>query len=134
MRRTRRGVRPIQSWLCGRGDRLTAMTSSNGTRGPQFVQVGELHVDRERYVASWGGSSLQLTYLQFQVLFRIAKACGAVVRYEELESEIWGESSEQSRRRLAVLVSRIRSKLGPGAAQLVTVHRVGYRIAGETSA
>ena len=114
-----------------RGDRLTATTTSNGAGGPQVVQVGELEVDRERYVASWGGRSLQLTYLQFQVLFRIAKARGTVVRYEDLESEIWGEPSERSRRRLAVMVSRIRSKLGPGAGQLVTVHRVGYRIAGD---
>jgi two-component system phosphate regulon response regulator PhoB len=60
---------------------------------------------------------------------RIASARGRVITFETLEAELWQSSSERTRRRLAVLVSRLRSKLGPASAYIDTVRFVGYRMA-----
>ncbi len=85
-------------------------------------------IDRERYLVTFAGESVQLTYMEFHVLLRIAGGGGRVVSYDELALAFWGASSALTRRRLAVLVSRIRAKLGAGARCIDTVKRVGYRL------
>ena len=59
----------------------------------------------------------------------IATARGRVAPYATLAEALWGGFEREHRSRLAVLVSRVRSKLGPGAWHLQTVRQVGYRLA-----
>ena len=49
--------------------------------------------------------------------------------YDSLAEALWGKPVPHARRRLAVIVSRIRSKLGEAADVIDTVTRVGYRLA-----
>ena len=67
--------------------------------------------------------------MEFQALYLIACAGGRVAPYATLAEALWGGAEREHRSRLAVLVSRIRSKLGPGAYYLQTVRQVGYRVA-----
>lgn len=87
-----------------------------------------MEVDRERYLVRVAGRRVDLTFMQFQVLVAIAEQAGRVASYDTLTQRFWGASSERHRRRLAVLISRLRSKLGDGARYIDTVHRVGYRL------
>jgi two-component system alkaline phosphatase synthesis response regulator PhoP len=93
------------------------------------VRFGGLEVNRERYWVTVNGHAVRLTHMEFQILQRIAEAGGKVVRYDELARSIWGTPSRRTRRRLAVLVSRIRGKLGEDAPPIETVRQVGYRLA-----
>ncbi len=64
----------------------------------------------------------------FNALWAIASEAGWVATYKRLG----GVPTARTRRRLAVIVSRLRSKLGEtGAAYIETVTRVGYRFAWE---
>jgi DNA-binding response OmpR family regulator len=92
------------------------------------ITVGDLVIDRERFLVTVGDKPAELTYMEFQALYMIASAGGRVAPYETLAEVLWGERGRAHRRRLAVLVSRIRSKLGPGACYLQTVRQVGYRL------
>jgi len=94
-----------------------------------FIQSGALTIDRERYEVTVAGASIALTFQEFNALWYIAALEGRVATYDELAQELWGEVDPRARRRLAVLMSRLRSKLGTdGARFLDTVTRVGYRL------
>lgn len=92
------------------------------------IEFGALRIDQERYEVTVAGSPVQLTYQEFNALWFIAAREGRVATYEALAQELWGEVDARAGRRLAVLMSRLRSKLGAeGAALVETVTRVGYR-------
>lgn len=93
------------------------------------IEVGDLVIDRERFLVTVGAATAALTYMEFRALYLIAAAGGRVASYEALAGELWGDGGRDRRRRLAVLVSRIRSRLGPCAGYLQTVRQVGYRLA-----
>ncbi len=92
------------------------------------ILYGDLQVDRERYLVTFAGQIVRLTYMEYRLLVRIAEAQGRVVSYEDLALSCWGSVSTVDRRRLAVLISRIRAKMGAGSNYLSTVQRVGYRL------
>jgi DNA-binding response OmpR family regulator len=92
------------------------------------IRYGDLKVDKERYLVTFAGQVVALTYMEYRLLVRIAEAMGRVVSYEDLALACWGDVSSVDRRRLAVLISRIRTKMGPGSDYLSTVQRVGYRL------
>ena len=92
------------------------------------IRCGVLTIDRERYRVTVSDQPVELTYMEFHVLLAIAERAGRVASYEELGREFWDDASASTRRWLAVLVSRTRSKLGDAAPYLDTVHRVGYRL------
>lgn len=107
---------------------MTAMPSphepTDGT-----IHIGELIIDRDRFLVTVAGAPVPVTYTEFRTLHLIANARGHVTSYQELSNALWGESTVQTRRRLAVVISRIRSKLGPTVDYIDTVYRVGYRLA-----
>ena len=92
------------------------------------IAVGDLVVDRERFRVTVADDPAPLTYMEFEALYVIAEAGGRVVAYDRLAEALWGAAGDDHRARLAVLVSRIRSKLGPAAQYLQTVRQVGYRL------
>ena len=92
------------------------------------IAVGDLVVDRERFRVTVADDPAPLTYMEFEALYVIAEAGGRVVVYDQLAEALWGAADDDHRARLAVLVSRIRSKLGPAAQYLQTVRQVGYRL------
>lgn len=94
-----------------------------------IIEVGVLTIDRERYEVTVAGSAVRLTFQEFNALWYIAAREGRVATYAELAQELWGDVDSRAGRRLAVLMSRLRSKLGAdGAGLLDTVTRVGYRL------
>jgi DNA-binding response OmpR family regulator len=91
--------------------------------------IGDLTIDRERYAVTLEGRALELTYTEFQALWALARRDGRVVSPDQLARELWGTVPPRARRRIAVTISRLRSRLGPdGADYIRTVHRVGYRL------
>jgi DNA-binding response OmpR family regulator len=93
------------------------------------IEAGDLLIDRERYLVTVAGRPVTLTYTEFNTLWMIAEQEGRVVTYERLAEQLWGRETARSRRRLAVIISRVRSKLGEEGDAIDTVTRVGYRLA-----
>ena len=108
----------------------TTTTGSQTTDGAPSgrIAVGDLVVDRERFRVTVADDPAPLTYMEFETLYVIAEAGGRVVAYDRIAEALWGAAGDDHRARLAVLVSRIRAKLGPAARQLQTVRQVGYRL------
>ena len=95
---------------------------------PTIIRCGDMEVDCERHLVRVANRRVDLTFMEFRVLVAIAERAGKVAPYSALAQRFGGASSELHRRRLAVLISRLRSKLGDGARYIDTVQRVGYRL------
>ena len=74
------------------------------------------------------GKALRLTLTEFRLLADLVRARGRVRSREALLAEVWGYDSEVLSRTVDTHVRRLRHKLGPASAWLVTVRGVGYRV------
>jgi two-component system phosphate regulon response regulator PhoB len=92
------------------------------------IRSGPIEVDLENHVALIQGKALRLTLTEFRLLADLVRARGRVRSREALLAEVWGYDAEVLSRTVDTHVRRLRHKLGPAAAWLVTVRGVGYRV------
>jgi len=101
---------------------------ADAPRGP--VRIGELEVDERSRRASLRGRELELTLKEFDLLARLVRDAGSVVRREDLMTDVWDENWFGSMKTLDVHVSTLRRKLEDDPAlprYLHTVRGVGFR-------
>ena len=103
------------------------MTSTPESTGPPALRCGSLVIDRERHQVTVHERPVALTYMEFRLLWLVVEGQGRVLSYGLLAEQLWGAEGPAARRRLAVLMSRLRTKLGLAAGHIETVQRVGYR-------
>ena len=93
-----------------------------------LVEYGGLVLNLETYQASFGGQSLDLTYMEYELLKFLAQNPGKVFSRETLLSRVWGYEYFGGARTVDVHIRRLRAKLGEEHANLIqTVRSVGYR-------
>ncbi|WP_121251914.1 response regulator transcription factor [Nocardioides ferulae] len=98
----------------------------DATRRP----AATLRVDRRGRRVWIGDDEVALTSKEFDLLSMLELEAGAVVRREQLMSEVWDENWFGSTRTLDVTMSRLRLKLDDAGApvKVVTVRGVGFRL------
>lgn len=101
------------------------------TEGRREVEHRGLLLDPERREASLVGLDLELTTLEFDLLFVLMEAPGRVFSRNELIDRVWGGDFSGVDRVVDVHVSNLRQKLArlQGEDLLVTVRGVGYKLA-----
>ena len=94
------------------------------------VAVGDLEIDLASRVVRVGGSSVQLSAKEFDLLVALADDPERVFRKEELLRDVWGFRSLGRTRTLDSHASRLRRKLNSNgeAGYVVNVWGVGYRL------
>ena len=105
---------------------------ADAPRGP--VEIGELEVDERSRRATLRGRELELTLKEFDLLARLVRDAGSVVRREDLMTDVWDENWFGSMKTLDVHVSTLRRKLEDDPAlprYLHTVRGVGFRFVSE---
>ena len=102
----------------------------------QFDEDGEvisaqgLTIDLARRVVEVGGSRVQLTYVEFELLRILASHPGRVYSRRMLLEALWGGADYREPRTIDVHVRHLREKLEPDPAEpeyILTVRGVGYR-------
>ncbi len=96
------------------------------------VSAGPLVVDSARHEARWEGVLLDLTALEFDLLFALARHAGQVLNREQLLRQVWGYDYYGDQRVVDAAVKRLRAKLrraDPTTGLVVTVRGVGYKLA-----
>jgi DNA-binding response OmpR family regulator len=96
--------------------------------GPLFA--GELEIRADQFQAFVGGSSVDLTRREFEVLQLVAQAEGKVLQREEIYQAVWGYAMAHGDRSVDVFVRKVRHKLeraSPGWSYIHTHFGVGYR-------
>jgi DNA-binding response OmpR family regulator len=99
-------------------------------RGKQHdvIAYGPLALNLETYQAVVAGRSLDLTFMEYELLRFLAAHPGRVFTREVLLARVWGYEYFGGARTVDVHIRRLRAKLGEENAHLIeTVRSVGYR-------
>ena len=110
--------------------RAVLRRAQNSTE-PDRLVVGELNIERTSRVAHFAGRQLDLTRLEFDLLWHLARHEGTVVTKRELVGEVWRQPYGGAERTVDVHLSWLRRKLGENAAEpryLHTVRGVGVKL------
>jgi two-component system, OmpR family, response regulator VicR len=94
-------------------------------------RAGPLAIDPARHEATWDGSALDLTALEFDLLYILARHAGQVLSREQLVEQVWGYDYYGDLRVVDAAVKRLRAKLrraAPQAEPLETIRGVGYKL------
>jgi DNA-binding response OmpR family regulator len=92
------------------------------------IRQGDVVIDEGTYTAKIRGTSLDLTFKEFELLKFLAQHPGRVFTRAQLLQEIWGYDYFGGTRTVDVHIRRLRSKLGPEFESIIsTVRNVGYR-------
>ena len=96
--------------------------------------IQDLRIDRGARRAWLGAQELELARKEFDLLERLARDAGHVVKREDLMSDVWDVNWFGSTKTLDVHISWLRRKLGDDAAEpryIRTVRGVGFRLAAQ---
>ncbi|MFE3517256.1 winged helix-turn-helix domain-containing protein [Streptomyces sp. NPDC059166] len=90
--------------------------------------AGPVHIDSTRRTAAVDGVTLDLTYLEFELLAHLVAHPHRVHTRDQLVTTVWGYGHVGDGRTVDVHVARLRRKLGPEHRRSIqTVRRVGYK-------
>ncbi|HWM55551.1 MAG TPA: response regulator transcription factor [Solirubrobacterales bacterium] len=96
--------------------------------GPMLA--GEMEIRADQFQAFVGGTSLDLTRREFELLLLLADAEGQVLEREAIYQRVWGYAMAHGDRSVDVFVRKLRQKLekrSPGWGYIHTHFGVGYR-------
>ena len=102
--------------------RTNGATESNGT--PVLV-IGELKIDRERYLVYKGDVSITLPRKEFELLSLLTSKPGKVFTREDILARVWGTDIIVGDRTIDVHIRKIREKLGDDSIK--TIKGIGYK-------
>jgi two-component system response regulator MtrA len=100
----------------------------------ETLQIGDLSISVDGHSVKRGGTLIQLTPLEFDLLLALARRPWQVFSREVLLEQVWGYRHAADTRLVNVHVQRLRSKIerDPEHPEIVvTVRGIGYK-AGET--
>ena len=103
---------------------------------PRRARIGELNVDAGRREVHLGDRRIELTTVEFDLLWFLVERAGQVVSRQDIYQALYNYDYDGLDRGVDVYISRIRHKLGDdsGAAHYIkTVRGVGYLMADETA-
>jgi two-component system OmpR family response regulator len=108
--------------------RLRALDRRSGME--RAATCGELRLDPVTHALTVAEKEAPLTPTEFRVLGSLVEHAGDAVRRRDLVRAGWPEGAIVHDNTLDVYIARLRKKLGELSAdtQIVTVHRVGYRL------
>jgi DNA-binding response OmpR family regulator len=98
------------------------------------LKVGSCSLNAEtKQLTSWGGATV-LTGREFALAWALFENAGRIVTLIALSMQIWGKTSDISKRTIEQHIYKLRRKLaggeagGKGQLQIETIYGVGYRL------
>ncbi|MGN6603704.1 MAG: response regulator transcription factor [Ginsengibacter sp.] len=89
------------------------------------LQIGDLSIDREKYMVKLKGEEIVLARKEFELLALLASKPSKVFLRNEIMDKVWGTEVIVGDRTIDVHIRKIRQKLGDDC--IVTVKGVGYK-------
>ncbi|MEA2152606.1 MAG: hypothetical protein QOI18_839 [Solirubrobacteraceae bacterium] len=99
------------------------------------LMAGEVEILSDRFQAFVGGSSLDLTRREFELIELLASAEGGVLEREEIYSRLWGYTMVRGDRSVDVFVRKLRQKLEKASPRWRYIHThfgIGYRFTAQS--
>lgn len=112
--------------LTSRINALFRRYQSNGTsEKSKVMNVGDLQIDREKYMVYQGGVQHALPRKEFELLSLLASRPGKVFTRDEILERVWGNDIIVGDRTIDVHIRKLREKLGE--EHIRTVKGIGYK-------
>jgi len=116
--------------------RTRAVLRRRDHRGQQDGRVHWEHlvVDPRKHLVRVGTRNVELSALEFKLLYFLATNRGHVFSRDNLLDKVWGTDRSVTPRNVDVCIRRIREKIEPKADNpqyIQTIHGVGYRFGGD---
>jgi two-component system alkaline phosphatase synthesis response regulator PhoP len=89
------------------------------------IQIGELVIDREKYVITYKGETISLARKEFELLALLASKPGKVFLRNDILNQVWGTDVIVGDRTIDVHIRKVRQKLDLDC--ITTVKGVGYK-------
>lgn len=105
--------------------RYRSGTGVKDTGDSDVISIGELIIDKERYVVTVAGNELMLPKKEFELLLLLASKPDKVFTREEIYNSIWGDSIIVGDRTIDVHIRKLREKIGQDYIR--TIKGVGYK-------
>lgn len=90
-----------------------------------LLQIGDLKIDREKYIINYQGKDIILARKEFELLALLAGKPGKVFLRNEILNQVWGTEVIVGDRTIDVHIRKIRQKLNLDC--ITTVKGVGYK-------
>ena len=94
------------------------------------IRVKDIEIDLDEHRVSKAGKPLDLTYIQFKLLYLLASRRTNVFSRKEILEKVWGKKVYVTNRTVDVHIKRLREKLGEykyPSQYIETIHGTGYR-------
>jgi len=91
----------------------------------KMVSVGNLVIDKERYLIKIGSEEMILPRKEFELLSLLVSKPGKVFTREEIYSSVWGENVVVGDRTIDVHIRKLREKIGND--HIKTLKGIGYK-------
>ena len=132
-RRRLRGQALLADGACGedQGDPAQAEAPEWAEPSEPYV-FGELTIDYAERRVTLAGRPVQLTAIEYGLLFELSANAGRVMTYDRLLQRVWGLRGSGDSRRVRTAAKQLRRKLGDDAnnpTYILNEPRVGYRMA-----
>ncbi len=90
-----------------------------------ILKIGDLQIDREKYLINYQGNDIVLARKEFELLALLAGKPGKVFLRNEILNQVWGTEVIVGDRTIDVHIRKIRQKLNLDC--ITTVKGVGYK-------
>ena len=110
--------------------RRTHVSSFRSSRKP--LKYRDLMIDFSNRRVLLGERTVNLTPIEYQILYHLAKNAGKVVPHRTLLGMVWGREYQEETSYLKVHIKHLRQKLEDNATEpqyILTERKVGYRFA-----
>ncbi len=109
---------------------LRRYRAATAQRRANIFTHGDLQIDFAQRTVRLGGEAVQLTPIEYNLLYHLATNAGRVMAHETLLAKVWGQEYRNESHYLKVYVGRLRNKLEQDPQRpryIVTVRGVGYQ-------
>ena len=90
------------------------------------TRVGDLKIDREKYLLFKKGERIILPRKEFELLALLSSKPKKVFTRQEIQEKVWGYEMDLKNRTIDVHIRKLREKLGD--EYIVTVKGIGYKL------
>jgi two-component system alkaline phosphatase synthesis response regulator PhoP len=105
--------------------KINALFRRLGKPSNSIIELGNLKIDREKYLINYEGQDIILARKEFELLALLASKPGKVFLRNEILNQVWGTEVIVGDRTIDVHIRKIRQKLNLDC--ITTVKGVGYK-------
>lgn len=110
--------------------RIKAISKRVSTPESKRIKVKDIEIILDEHRVSKAGKPIDLTYIQFKLLYLLASRRMNVFSRKEILEKVWGKKVYVTNRTVDVHIKRLREKLGEykyPSQYIETIHGTGYR-------